>query len=320
MKKFIQEFSSLNYVLKNSDSTLLIAHNNPDADSVGATIALQEILLLQGKKVDIVCNDPFPITLSSVVTTNFISPKELLLEKYDAVIACDSVDRGPFREIQKNLSEKQVTVLIDHHPDIAVTADIVLIDAKRSSTCELLYEFFFKQKISINTRMATALLLGLLFDTGNFQHPCTSTRVLEIASDLLKRGAPLQKIIQVVSSNKKISTLHLWGKAFDKMKVVKETGMAVTGLTKDDLDECGSEQQETSQIAQILSTIPGIRYGLVLYQKDKDTVRGSFRAQESADVDVCALAKKLGGGGHVLASGFEIPGLLQEKGGNWVIE
>lgn len=320
MKEFVQEFSSLNYVLKNSDFTLLIAHNNPDADSVGATISLQEILLSQGKKVDIVCNNPFPKSLESVVSTNFISPKELSLEKYSAIIACDSVDRGPFRDLQKKLSEKQVTVLIDHHPDITVTADIILIDEKRSSTCELLYEFFFKQKIPINTKMATALLLGLLFDTGNFQHPCTSTRVLEIASDLLKKGAPLQKIIQVVSSNKKISTLHLWGKAFDKMRIIKETGMAVTALTKEDLDECGSEQQETSQIAQILSTIPGIRYGLVLYQKDKDTVRGSFRAQEYANVDVCALAKKLGGGGHILASGFEIPGLLQEREGIWVVE
>ena len=320
MKEFSQEFTSLNYVLRNSNSVLLIAHNNPDADTVGSTVALQEILISQGKKVDIICNDPFPDELSLVITATFYLPKSIPLEKYDAVIACDSVDRGPFQNIQKNLLEKQVTVLIDHHSGIEASADILLIDARRSSTCEILYEFFVKHKIPITTPVATALLLGLLYDTGNFQHPCTSTRVLEIASDLLKKGAPLQKIIPVVSSNRKISTLHLWGKAFDKMRIIKKTGMAVTALTEEDLKECSSGQQETPQIAQILSTIPGVRYGLVLHQKDNATVRGSFRAQESAGIDVCALAKKFGGGGHILASGFEIPGVIQERNGSWIIQ
>lgn len=320
MKEFSQEFASLNYVLRNSDSVLLVAHNNPDADSVGANTALQEFLTSQGKKTTIVCSDPFPKTLSSVVLTDFSLPGAVTLSEHDSVIACDSVDRGPYLNIQKKLSDKQVTALVDHHPDITATADILIIDAKRSSTCEILYEFFIKNKISINTKMATALLLGILFDTGNFQHPCTSTRVLEIASDLLKKGAPLQKIISVVSSDKKISTLHLWGKAFDKMKIIEKTGMAITTLTEDDFKECGSDQQETSQIAQILSTIPGVRYGLVLHQKNPDTVRGSFRAQAHAHVDVCALAKEFGGGGHKLASGFEIPGVLKEHNGTWTIQ
>lgn len=320
MNAFVQEFSSLNYVIENSKAILLIAHNNPDADSVGAVIAIREALLSRGTKVDVICNDPFPENLSSVLFFPFLSPDSVDIPLYDAVIACDSVDRGPFRELQKKLSEKQVSVLLDHHPDISLKADIVLIDPNRSSTCELLYEFFLRKAFPITTKMATALLLGILFDTGNFQHPCTSTRVLEIASDLLKKGAPLQKIIRVVSSNKKISTLHLWGKAFNKMKIIKKTGMAVTALTQKDFEECGSQEYETSQIAQILSTIPGVRYGLVLHQKNKNTVRGSFRAQAYSHVDVCSLAKNFGGGGHILASGFEIPGILKEENGIWTVQ
>lgn len=320
MQKFSQEFSSLYYVLTRSESVLLIAHNNPDADTVGAVVSIKELLASWNKKVTIVCEDVFPSNLTPVLPDEFVLPEEVSLEKYDAILACDSVDRGPFEKIKKTLLEKQVTILIDHHPDITAEADIVIIDAKRSSTCEILYEFFVKNKIQISPRIATALLLGILFDTGNFQHPCTSTRVLEIASDLLKKGAPLQKIISVVSSNKELSTLHLWGKAFDKMKIIKRTGMAVTALTEDDFNECGSSRQETAQIAQILSTIPGVRYGLVLHQKNSRTIRGSLRSQESSAVDVCAIAKQFGGGGHIFASGFEIPGRIEEKQGVWFVQ
>lgn len=320
MRKFSQEFSSLNYVIKNSKSLLLIAHNNPDADSVGAVLALKEILIQKEKNVDIICNDPFPENLSSLTSSTFQLPHSVDLSLYEAVIACDSVNRGPLQEIKRKLSEKQVVVIIDHHPNISIDADIVLNDTKLSSTCELLYEFFLEKNIPINTKVATDLLLGILFDTGNFQHPCTSTRVLEIASDLLKMGAPLQKIIRVVSSNKKMSTLHLWGKAFNKMKIIEKTGMAVTALTQKDLEECGSKEYDTSQIAQILSAIPGVRFGLVLHQKNKTTIRGSFRAQEHSHIDVCSLAENFGGGGHILASGFEIPGILQEENGVWTVK
>lgn len=320
MKNFSKRFASLNYVLRHAESILLIAHNNPDADTVGATVALQEFLFSQGKEVVITCNDIFPSALISLVQTHFYMPDKVDISRYDVVIACDSVERGPFSIFAPKLSGKQVSILVDHHQHIEIPADIRIIDDKRSSTCEILYEFFTQQEKEITVKMATALLLGILFDTGNFQHPCTTTRVLEISSDLLRKGAPLQKIISVVSSNRKMSTLHLWGKAFEKMKIFEKTGMAVTALTQNDFDQYGSDQQETSQIAQTLSTIPGVRYGLVLHQKDKHTVRGSFRAQENAQVDVCSLAKNFGGGGHRLASGFELPGTLIETNGTWIIE
>lgn len=320
MKNFSQEFLSFSYVLNRAESVLLIAHDNPDADTVGANIALQKILTSQNKKVTIVCNDPFPESLSEAVSSKFTAPEKIVLSDYDAVIACDSVERGPFASFQKNFSENQVGILLDHHPRIDLSADIRMIDEEKSSTCELLYDFLLLKKIPIDKEIATALLLGILFDTGNFQHPNTTTRVLEIASELLKKGAPLEKLIHIVSSNKKLSTLRLWGKAFEKMRIIKKNKMAVTILTQKDLDELGAQPEDTSQIAQILSTIPDVRYGLVLHQKNPTTVKGSFRAQEQNNVDVCLLAKNFGGGGHKLASGFEISGTLKEKEGVWVIE
>lgn len=320
MKEFVQEFASLDYILDHCDKALLICHNNPDADSIGSVFALKKVLEQRNKEVVVVCNDPFPESLLPLIFFDLVSPKEVSLADFDVVIACDSPERGPFSEIQKNLSARQVSAFIDHHLGIELSADVIILDTERSSTCEIVYEFFEKRGISIDSSLATALLLGIMFDTGNFQHACTSNRVLEIASILLKKGAPLSKIIRIVSSNKNLSTLRLWGRAFEKMRIVEQTGMAVTAITQDDLAEFHAHQGETSQIANILSTIPGVKYGLVLHQKDAKTVRGSFRAQHFSDVDLSQLAKTFGGGGLRLASGFELPGVIKEKDGNWVVE
>lgn len=319
MKSFSQEFHTLSYVLKRAEAILLIAHDNPDADTVGANIALQKMLLSQRKRVTIVCRNRFPESLHFLSSSRFVSPEDVILADYDVIVALDSVERGPFAFFQKALSEHQVSILIDHHPRIEIESDIRIIDEEKSSTCEILYDFFTEKKRDIDKEIATALLLGILFDTGNFQHPNTTTRVLEIASELLKKGAPLEKLIRIVSSDKKLSTLRLWGRAFEKMRIIKKTGMAVTVLTQEDLDALGAQPEDTSQIAQILSTIPGVRFGLVLHQKNEKTVKGSFRAQEYSDIDTCLLAKSFGGGGHKLASGFEMQGTLSEKEEGWII-
>lgn len=320
-QKFKKELASLAYVCKKADNILLIAHSNPDPDTVGANAALKYVLENGGKHVDIVCRDPFPEILKPVLSLEFLPLDKISLKEYDAIIASDSVERGPFEELQQKAPKKTVTALIDHHPQIALEGDITIIDEKVSSASEIVYEFLLSQKFPIDTPAAAALLLGILHDTGNFQHPCTSTRVLDISSDLLKRGAPLQKIITMISANRHLSTLRLWGKALNKTKIHKKKRFAVTAITEKDFKECGAKAEEISQIAQTLSTIPDIDFGLVLHQKDPKLVRGSLRAQGHSKADLNELAKQFGGGGHRLASGFELAGVLKELPGNrWVVE
>ena len=88
--------------------------------------------------------------------------------------------------------------------------------------------------------MATMLLMGILFDTGGFQHGGVSPQVMEIASELMKKGAPLSKISQTIFTNKSIGAMKLWGKAFEKAKFHKETGMLVTAVTQSDIEDCSA--------------------------------------------------------------------------------
>lgn len=318
MKAFVKEFTTLNYIIKKSNSILLFAHSGPDGDTIGANLALREYILSLGKRAEIACFDPFPKYLENLFKGEFVFPDQIDFSTYDTFIACDSVERG-FQKIYNNLSEKKVTVLIDHHPDINLKGDVNIMDSSRSSVCEIIYRFFVFFHIKITKEMATSLMVGILGDTGNFQHSNTSIEVMNIASDLMKKGAQLSKIVEVVFANKKISTLKLWGKAFEKARINQENGMIATVLTKEDISECEASTEDIAQVASILNTVPGTKFSLILSQRDQDTIKGSLRSEEYKGVDVSKIAHKFGGGGHKLASGFEIKGRVVETEEGWEI-
>ncbi len=336
MHKFAKDFKALNYVIRRASKILLFAHSRPDADTTGSCLALREHLLEKGKLADVACFDPYPEHLNAVFPFNFEHPKNLNLKAYDAVIACDSVERG-FEKIYKfknplkhsaqthqieeinKISESQVVILLDHHPDISLRGDINIIDPAYSSVCEIVYDYleFCQEKISKNT--STFLLLGILADTGNFRHSNTTARVMKISSDLMRRGANISKIVKAVFANKKLSTLRLWGRAFEKARIDKKSRAIVTVLTRRDLDECQATNEDIAQVATILSSVPDTRFALVLSERGDGLIKGSLRSEEYKGVDVSKIAARLGGGGHKLASGFEIKGRIVETEDGWQI-
>lgn len=318
MPKFAQEFHTLNYVINGSEKILLFAHASPDGDTSGAVLALKEYIKNLGKVVDIACPDPYPDFLNSLAEDKFELPDHLDLEKYDLFIACDSVERG-FEKIKDRLGKKQVTAVIDHHPDITLRGDINIIDAAYSSVCEIVYDFFDFNKIKINRKMATCLMLGIMDDTGMFKHANTTAKVMEIASDLMKKGAPISKIVDATFVNKNIATLRLWGRAFEKAKINQENGMIISVLTQKDLEDCEAGTEDIAQVAGILNTVPGTKFSLILSERDDGIVKGSLRSEEYKGVDVSEIAARFGGGGHKLASGFEVQGKIVETENGWEI-
>lgn len=318
MQNFNKEFNTLNYVISKSDSILLFAHTHPDGDTVGSTLALKYYIESLGKKVEIACFDPFPSFLENLFSDRFEFPAHLDIKSYDLMIACDAVERG-FEKILPEIKDEKIVALLDHHPYVTIAGDINIVDTEFSSVCEILYQFFITNKIEINKKIATALLLGILNDTGSFQHANTTPRVMEITSALMKKGAPLAKIIEGTFSNKSISTLKLWGRAFEKAKVNPQNGMIISVLTQQDVDELGATTDDIAQVAQILNTVPGTKMALILSERPDGTVKGSLRSEEYKDVDVSKIAAQFGGGGHKLASGFEIKGKIIETEEGWKI-
>ncbi len=318
MQSFSQDFHTLNFAIKESENILLFAHSHPDGDTVGSVLALREYAKSLGKKVDVACFDAFPDYLKNIISIEFLSPEKIDLTKYNLVIAADSVERG-FEKIRNNLQENQVTAILDHHPDITIRADINIIDADYSSVCEIVYDFFENSKIKLTRQMATFIMLGVLSDTGMFQHSNTTPRVMSIASELMKAGAPMTKIVQTSFANRNISTLRLWGKAFEKARINPSNGMIASVLTRADLKECGASTEDIARVSEILNTVPGTKFALILSERGDGIIKGSLRSEDYKGVDVSRIAATFGGGGHRLASGFEIKGKIQETADGWEI-
>lgn len=318
MRNFSKEWKTLQYVVQNASHILLFAHSHPDPDTVGANVALKYFLESEGKTVDIACFDPFPENLQSLFVVDFLHPDTLNFHVYDAAIACDSVDRGFDRIIDK-FKPDTVTVLIDHHPDIELSGDITIIDSEYSSSSELIHLFLQSNATVFTKPIATALLLGLMFDTGAFQHANVTVQVMRIASELMRYGAPASRIAELIFSKKKVAALKLWGRAFERAKLNRENGLLATVITQQDVEECEAAIDDIYQVTTILSAVPEAKYVLVLSERNNGTVRGSLRSLEHHGIDVSLIAKTLGGGGHKLASGFEIPGKIIETSFGWQI-
>jgi phosphoesterase RecJ-like protein len=318
MSKYAQQFNTLNFAIKESKNILLFAHSRPDSDTIGSVLALREYIKNLDIVVDIACMDPFPNYLANLSPDYFNFPENLELSKYDLIIATDSVERG-FKKIKSNFRENQVIAILDHHPDITIKGDINIIDPSYSSVCEIVYDFLEFNKITVTRAMSTFILLGILGDTGMFQHSNTTPRVLEIASNLMKNGAPITKIINTAFANKNISTLKLWGKAFQKAKINPKNGMIASVLTKKEMEECGATSEDIAQVSGILNTVPGTKFALILSEREGGIIKGSLRSEKYKGVDVSAIAALFGGGGHRLASGFEIKGKIIETPTSWKI-
>lgn len=316
--KFEKEFKTIEYIIKKSDKILLFAHSRPDADTVGSNLALFYYLKKNGKDVDIACFDDFPEYLKELADCDFKNPNDIKFEKYDSIIASDSVDRG-FKKIKNKLIDKQAIILIDHHPDITIKGDVEIIDANYSSASEIVFDFFKFSKIRITSRMATLLLMGILGDTGNLQHSNTTPKVMHTAADLLNKGASVSKISKIIFSNNSFSTLKLWGRALEKAKINPQNKMIATVITKKDLEECRADYDDIAEISSILNTAPETNFSLVLSERDDGIIKGSLRSEKYKGVDVSNIAHQFGGGGHKLASGFEVKGRIMETKNGWKI-
>ncbi|HWQ60367.1 MAG TPA: bifunctional oligoribonuclease/PAP phosphatase NrnA [Candidatus Fimivivens sp.] len=320
MHDYSAEYRNLNYVIRNSEAILLFAHTRPDSDTVGANIALQEYIESFGKRADICCFDDFPEFAKGLFPgLSFLDPSGTDIGKYDAYIACDSVNRG-FHLLKERIPSDKISVLIDHHPIDKPEGDIVIIDTGFSSASEIVFHFLKSSNARISHRMATALLLGILGDTGNLQHSSTTPETFAAAAALIGSGAQLAKITTNVFSNNKISTLRLWGRALSRAKINPTNGMIYSAITEEDIAELGNPSTEDLYIASaLLNNVPDAKFSLLFYQIGPNSVRGSLRTEPHKGVDVSSIAQSLGGGGHKFASGFEIPGRIIRTDSSWEV-
>jgi phosphoesterase RecJ-like protein len=207
---------------------------------------------------------------------------------------------------------------IDHHPDNKLFGTINIVEPSTSSVAELMYYFFQTCKLPVDHDIATCLLTGIFTDTGGFKHANTTSHTFEVASELVKKGARIEKISQKILGQNNPASIRVWARALENTRFDAKKGMIYAVLTTDDFEETHASDEDVSGFVNFLISIPEAKYAMLLRQ-DGDVVRGSLRSEPDRNVDVNKIAATFGGGGHKLASGFKIKGRLVKQGKGWKI-
>ncbi len=305
-------------VLRTARSVLIGAHEHPDADAVGSTLALLHALRLQSKNVTAYLPDPAPFFLEFLPGFSELTTTKPNSQRFDVIVLLDytTLDRT---HLAAEVLAHPTTVCIDHHYDNPGQARLNLVVPSAAATAHILTEFFAMTGTSITNDMATCLLAGIFADTGSFMHESTTPDILKIAAQLMSKGARLSHIAHETYQKKDLGGLRIWGRALSRIMVNEETGAAISVVTLDDFTECQAALDDLSGVVNMLNALPQVKFALLLAEYMPGRIKGSLRSEPHKGVDVSKLAKQLGGGGHKLAAGFEIPGHIVEREGMWRI-
>lgn len=310
MKITDTEFKKAADLIEKSKKIQIISHRNPDGDTIGANLALSQILIQGGKDVVSLCADQIPLSLMflpGAINVNIPIPGGLP----DLIIALDasSPEQIKYEEIITLIGKKKIPIInIDHHATNKNYGSVNIVIPDAASATEVLYYFFDYIGVQITPNIATCLLAGIYSDTGSFMHSNTRESTFKIAGDLFCRGAAVSLIIKNMFKTHTVEQLRLWGRVLENARYNKN-GSIVSKVTQKDFDETASSPRDLTGIINYLNSVPGAKMTILLAEDTKGNVKGSIRTRNDK-FDATKISGKFGGGGHSKAAGFTIPGKI----------
>lgn len=298
-------------ILNEAQKIGIISHRHPDPDSIGSNLALRFMLDRLGKEVNSLCIHQPPQTCGQLEGAQSFEDN-FDPNHYEVLISvdCGSISQVAFESMSGEYFQGDF-INIDHHTSNNFFGSINLVYTKLSSTCEIVYSLLQHWKQPISKTMATCLLLGLYYDTGSFMHSNVTPRVMEIASDLIAKGADLASITNSLYRNFHLNKYHLWGDVLERIKITpRQTAVAV--ITTEDLEKFNAHQEDLSGLISYVSTAKDSHFAVMVNQEGPHQIKGSLRTGDD-EINLSRLAESLGGGGHRKASGFSIPAKIEKQ-------
>lgn len=309
----MDETSAMRHVaetLRGARRIASLCHENPDADTLGAALAIALIAERLGKEYEIICADqPAPMysflpRFDQVV----LEPTGLA----DVAVVCDAatLERiGPLTSTHADWLARTTIVNIDHHATNLGFGTVNLVDPAAGATCEIVTALLPELGIEPDAELATALLSGIVRDTNGFSDASTSPRTLRQAASLLEAGAPLAAIYRTILEEMPYERMLLWGKLLHDLGQRHDGRVVFACLTQAMLDETKTEQPDADGVAEFIAQAKGADITLLLRELNGVT-RVSIRT--SAAVSASDVARAFGGGGHARRAGCTVPAGLHE--------
>ena len=288
--------------LQQADRILLLCHKNPDGDTIGSAAALYHALRAQGKTAAIACSDPIPDRYDYMQVSAFDGAFEPAY-----IVAVDVAGLQLFGPGTIEWAEK-CDLCIDHHAGNSGYAEFTLLDDSAAAAAELLYEVICAMHVEITPHIADCLYTGLSTDTGCFKFSSTKASTHITAAKLMEAGAHVEELNTLLFDTKSRERMEAERIARNHLEYHLDGRCALIYLTRDEIEQSGADPADLEELTSLPISIEGVKVGLTLRQQPGGSYRISVRTAKG--VDACAIARRLGGGGHTRAAGCELLGNL----------
>jgi phosphoesterase RecJ-like protein len=291
--------------LRHGERFLVCSHSRPDGDAVGSMLAMGMLIKQMGKRADLVSADRIPNIYRGLPGAQEIRSALRVHGPYDAAILleCDGLARTRLRGLEKFL-----ILNIDHHASGRAFGHLNWIDYRAASVGELVYRLVKAAGATVTPEMATCLYATVLTDTGGFCYGSTQASTFGLARELVLAGADPIRIAQNVYFSTATSKLLLLGAALNNLK--RDGRLAWLWVTHQDMVRTCAAEEDCEGIVNFAVAISGVEAAAFLRELPERRIRLSLRSK--GQVDVAAIAERMGGGGHESAAGCTLEGPLSQ--------
>jgi phosphoesterase RecJ-like protein len=292
-------------VLLSADRLVLCTHEHPDGDALGSLAAMQLALSQLGKDaVSFIAPGEFPLPYEYRFLAIEHLVNEVPVEERVAVfLDCGNIDRNP----ADALKDAATIVNIDHHHDNTMFGTVNLVVPDASSTAEIVWSLLEPLGVTLTREIAEALYVGLVTDTGKFMYENTGPNAHRMAAALLEAGIDAQGVYRHLYEGIPAAKLDLLARGLSNMERYDGGALSLAYLSKADYDASGAEEGYSEGVVDHLRALDGTVVAALVRDQLGEGREGlrkvSLRATDNR-VDVSAIARSYGGGGHRRAAGF----------------
>jgi Exopolyphosphatase-related proteins len=300
--------------IRTARHVLAMSHENPDADTLGATLAIVRLVEALGGRADPVCTDVPPPLYAFMPGIERFRTDPDPTAAYDLLVLsdCGALSRvGDVGIRHADLFARLPRVIVDHHASNDAALDTDWIEPWSAATCEMVTLLAVRLGIALTTddgALATDLMAGIVMDTATFAHPNATPRTLAVSAALVGAGAPLSDISRQLYRTKPEAQLRLFGRILERLQSTAEGRIVWSTLTDADITATGAERAYSEGIIDLLSQADASEVA-ILFKEAGPATRISVRTKPGG-VDATVLTGVFGGGGHARASGASFDGSL----------
>ena len=295
------------------DRFLVTTHENPDGDALGSLLASKLMLEQLGKDVVIYLAGESKLPREYQFMDLGDLQRQVPADATERVLlAVDCANERRLGPDPSLVERAPVVIDIDHHHDNSRFGQFNHIDASASSTGEILSDLIHELGTELTPEIAEALYIAIVTDTGRFQYSNTTAKALRLAAELVEAGADVHAIFRRVYETVQFAKLKLLARALERAQIYDGGRLVVSYLLRSDFTDIGAAEAYSEGIIDYLRAVEGADMAALIREpRDGPARRISLRASND-ELDVSAIARKSGGGGHRQAAGFSSDDSIEE--------